>query len=70
MSTHIERVVEESTQLVMRSIALLKFMDTAAFQELPAHHKMLLRQQADVMVKYADILTLRLAFFKLEENAR
>lgn len=70
MSTHVERVVEESTELTKRSIAILKFMGTDACQELPAHHRMLLRQQADVMAKYADILTLRLAFFKLEENAR
>ncbi len=70
MSTHAERVIAEAGELSARSIALVRFMSTAAYQELPGHHKMLMRQQAGVMAQYADILTLRLAFFRLEENAR
>ena len=61
MSTHQERMAEESEQLESRLVKLQTFIRSDAYEQLSAVDQLLLRLQASAMTQYAAILEQRMA---------
>lgn len=59
----IDRVRDERTELQAKSAKLNAFMHSGPYGELSEGHKTMMREQIQVMNRYADILTVRLALF-------
>jgi hypothetical protein len=63
MRPHQQRVVDERIELESRRIKLQSFLGTPIFAELDAAEQIRLREQADAMNAYSDILAERIAAF-------
>lgn len=60
MEAYQERVVAEKKELDERHSKLKAFLETSVFCALPSQERQLLREQAEVMRQYSDILTRRI----------
>lgn len=66
MKAHELRVVEEKKELEAKLMALQAFIITnPLFEDLPRNEKQLLREQAQVMDEYNDILKSRIDLFNV-----
>lgn len=64
MKPYQARVIEEADELRTKLLALSKFLGSAQFQTLPPKQKQLLKAQSNVMTKYHNILSDRIAAFE------
>jgi hypothetical protein len=63
MKPHQERVVTEYEELLSKTLALGKFLDTPVFEQLDEAEQARLREQWKVMQQYGLILSQRIAAF-------
>lgn len=57
---HIQRVIDERTELAIRAAKLKAFFDTPIFKGLDAERSKLMREQHSIMDAYVDVLDNRL----------
>jgi hypothetical protein len=66
MKPHQQRVVDEESALVEKIVKLAAFISTAQiFKTLPEREQSLLRQQLGYMQSYHEVLTERIAAWKV-----
>ena len=63
-----QRVVEELTDLTEKLNKLIVFMTTEKYRNLTSQMRFEMREQRDVMLRYVDCLTRRLAIWDLKEE--
>ena len=70
MQLHQQRVVEEKDELQTKLIALQRFIcQNSTFETLPDDEKKRLRNQAEVMDEYSDILMERIGAFNNTDHS-
>lgn len=63
MKPHEERVVVEKHELDEKIVRLAAFIQSEAFDKVPASEQSLLREQHGTMIRYSDILGERIDVF-------
>lgn len=64
MAPYQERVVQEKSELVEKTVKLRAFFETPTFAGLGFPERTLLRRQEHYMTQYASVLSERIAAFK------